>query len=208
MLQHHFNGQAAELIQAAKQSAVTLLQLVTAHLPGFRDHAIYKGRQGWGLANAECIRLSALLNVVWPEYNVTVCQAGMQRSKCIPLAHQLLFSCLQVFFYKRAQIFIGDLYGAFGGQGLGHFHDIGQLTMFAGACTCSVGLCEWLSNVDRLVTNECRHQHVILQHVCLTYAWHCVFVFGLHADYRVPVVLRLMGVLQYSQQLADKVQRG
>lgn len=38
----------------------------------------------------------------------------------------------QVFFYKRAQIFVGDLYGAFGGQGLGCFHDIDQLTMFAG----------------------------------------------------------------------------
>jgi hypothetical protein len=37
-----------------------------------------------------------------------------------------------VFFYKRAQIFVGDLFGAFGGQGLGAFHDIDQLTMFAG----------------------------------------------------------------------------
>jgi hypothetical protein len=40
---------------------------------------------------------------------------------------------VQVFFYKRAQIFVGDLYGAFGGQGLGQFHDIDQITMFAGA---------------------------------------------------------------------------
>lgn len=39
---------------------------------------------------------------------------------------------LQVFFYKRAQIFVGDLYGAFRGQGLGCFHDIDQITMFAG----------------------------------------------------------------------------
>lgn len=60
-----------------------------------------------------------------------------------------------MFFYKRAQIFVADVYGAFGGQGYGLFHDIDQLTMFA--------------------------------------------------DYRVPVVLRLLGVLQYSQQLADKV---
>lgn len=63
--------------------------------------------------------------------------------------------CHQVFFYKRAQIFVGDLYGAFGGEGLGHFEDIGELTMFA--------------------------------------------------DYRVPVVLRLMGVLQYGSDLAHKV---
>ena len=37
----------------------------------------------------------------------------------------------QIFFYKRAQIFAGDLWGAFQGQGLGAFHDIDQLTMFA-----------------------------------------------------------------------------
>ncbi|PNW81142.1 hypothetical protein CHLRE_07g344150v5 [Chlamydomonas reinhardtii] len=63
----------------------------------------------------------------------------------------------QVFLYKRAQIFVGDVYGAFRGQGLGMFWDIDQLTMFA--------------------------------------------------DYRVPVVLRTMGVLRYSQQLEDKIQR-
>lgn len=37
----------------------------------------------------------------------------------------------QVFFYKRAQIFVGDVYGALGGQGLGAFHDMAALTMFA-----------------------------------------------------------------------------
>jgi len=36
-----------------------------------------------------------------------------------------------VFFYKRAQIFGGDLGGGFRGQGLGSFHDIEALTMFA-----------------------------------------------------------------------------
>lgn len=45
VLQQHFNGQAAELVAAAKQSALALVQLVTAHLPGFRDHAIHQGRQ-------------------------------------------------------------------------------------------------------------------------------------------------------------------
>ncbi|MFP5502716.1 MAG: queuosine 5'-phosphate N-glycosylase/hydrolase [Candidatus Sericytochromatia bacterium] len=33
--------------------------------------------------------------------------------------------------YKRAQILPADLYGAFGGRGLGAFHDIGRLTAFA-----------------------------------------------------------------------------
>ena len=44
-LLQHFKGQAAELVAAAGQSAVALVQLLTAHFPGFRDHSIYKGRQ-------------------------------------------------------------------------------------------------------------------------------------------------------------------
>lgn len=38
---------------------------------------------------------------------------------------------MQVHFYKRAQIFVADLWGAFHGVGLGQFDDIDQLTMFA-----------------------------------------------------------------------------
>jgi hypothetical protein len=38
----------------------------------------------------------------------------------------------QVFLYKRAQIFTGDVWGRFEGKGLGDFGDsIGELTMFA-----------------------------------------------------------------------------
>jgi len=74
-------GSAAALIASAGGSAVALAARVAALFPGFRDHAIYRGRQ--------------------------------------------------VFFYKRAQIFVADVYGAFGGVGLGAFADIGALTMFA-----------------------------------------------------------------------------
>lgn len=63
----------------------------------------------------------------------------------------------QVFLYKRAQIFVGDIWGSFKGTGLGSFSDIHKLTMFA--------------------------------------------------DYRVPVVLRELGVLQYGLELEAKVQR-
>ncbi|KAI7835398.1 hypothetical protein COHA_010694 [Chlorella ohadii] len=100
-----YQGQAANLIQAAGQSAVRLVRLVTAVFRGFRDHCIYRGRQ--------------------------------------------------LFFYKRAQIFVGDVWGAFHGAGLGRFTDIDQLTMFA--------------------------------------------------DYRVPVVLRELGVLRYAPSLAAAV---
>lgn len=36
----------------------------------------------------------------------------------------------QVFLYKRVQIFVGDVWGAYEGKGLGKFDDIAQLTMF------------------------------------------------------------------------------
>ena len=61
----------------------------------------------------------------------------------------------QVSFLKRAQIFCGDLHGAFCGAGPGAFKDMDKLTMFA--------------------------------------------------DYRVPVVLRQLGILRYSPQLAGCV---
>ena len=69
---------------------------------------------------------------------------------------QALYRGRQVFFYKRAQIFVADLYGSFGGEGLGSFADIGSLTMFA--------------------------------------------------DYRVPVVLRTLGILRYAPALAAQLE--
>jgi Potential Queuosine, Q, salvage protein family len=63
----------------------------------------------------------------------------------------------QVLLYKRAQIFVADVWGAFGGTGLGAFHDLERLTTFA--------------------------------------------------DYRVPVVLRQLGVLRYADDLAHQVTR-
>ena len=60
-----------------------------------------------------------------------------------------------MFLYKRAQIFVADVWGAFGNAGLGAFSDIGRLTTFA--------------------------------------------------DYRVPVVLRQLGVLRYADNLARQV---
>ncbi|KAK1315840.1 hypothetical protein QJS10_CPA05g01293 [Acorus calamus] len=42
-----------------------------------------------------------------------------------------LYKGHQVFLYKRAQIFVADLWGAFRGQGYGSFNDIGSITIFA-----------------------------------------------------------------------------
>jgi hypothetical protein len=63
----------------------------------------------------------------------------------------------KVYFYKRAQIFCADLYGAFGGQRWGEFSDIDKLTAFA--------------------------------------------------DYKVPQVLRHLGILRYSSELAGMIDR-
>ncbi|MEO8084109.1 MAG: queuosine salvage family protein [Ardenticatenales bacterium] len=81
VLAAQFDGSAARLVEAAGGSAAGVASLVAAELPGFRDHAVYDGRQ--------------------------------------------------VFFYKRAQIFAGDVWGALGGQGLGRMDDIDELTTFA-----------------------------------------------------------------------------
>ena len=61
----------------------------------------------------------------------------------------------KVFFYKRAQIFAADLYGAFEGKDYGGFTDIDKLTAFA--------------------------------------------------DYKLPQVLRHLGIFDYTEDLAQKV---
>lgn len=45
VLERDFKGLALNLVQSAKGSAERLVELITAHFPGFRDHSIYKGRQ-------------------------------------------------------------------------------------------------------------------------------------------------------------------
>ena len=44
---------------------------------------------------------------------------------------EAVFDKQKVSFYKRAQIFVADVWACFEGAGLGHFDDITELTMFA-----------------------------------------------------------------------------
>lgn len=97
------SGSAITFIQQAQQSAAKLVEMISAHLPAFRDSCIYQG--------------------------------------------------YQVFLYKRAQILVGDIWGAYEGTSLGHFIDIQHVTCFA--------------------------------------------------DYRVPQVLRAVGIMQYSDTLSQ-----
>jgi len=63
-----------------------------------------------------------------------------------------------IYFYKRAQIFAADIYGAFAGKDWGNFKDMDKLTAFA--------------------------------------------------DYKLPQVLRHVGILQYSPSMEHKVDHG
>jgi len=60
-----------------------------------------------------------------------------------------------VYFWKRAQIFVSDIFTAFGGKGCGEFHDMERLTAFA--------------------------------------------------DYKLPQVLRELGVISYDSELARRI---
>nr|GMC67955.1 UPF0553 protein-like [Ipomoea batatas] len=80
-LERSFDGKASKLVESCGKSATRLVEIITSHFPGFRDHTVYKGRQ--------------------------------------------------TFLYKRAQIFVADLWGAFKGQGYGEFSDISSVTIFA-----------------------------------------------------------------------------
>lgn len=82
--------------------------------------------------------------------NLITSNFGGFRDHCVYKGHQ-------TFFYKRAQIFVADVWGAFAGEGIGEFNDVDLLTMFA--------------------------------------------------DYRVPQILRHLDVLQYTDALAEKVDR-
>jgi len=66
-----------------------------------------------------------------------------------------LYNKKPVYFYKKAQLALGNLYKYFGGKGIGRFDDIDELTIYA--------------------------------------------------DYKVPQILRELGVLRYSEKLARKI---
>lgn len=70
---------------------------------------------------------AAGLHLVWDnDGDATAC-----RVLCAGFQDHGIYKGRQVAFYKRAQIFVADVWGAYGGQGLGSFRDIAELTMFA-----------------------------------------------------------------------------
>ncbi|KAM3131683.1 hypothetical protein pb186bvf_016214 [Paramecium bursaria] len=76
-------------------------------------------------------------------------------TKFIGFQDHSVYKGKQTYYYKRAQIFIADIYASFDGKGLGQFYDIDQITMFP--------------------------------------------------DYRVPQVFNNYGILEYEQNLQQKI---
>ncbi|KAL8476956.1 hypothetical protein ACS0TY_029306 [Phlomoides rotata] len=44
-LERSFDGKASRLVESCEKSAAKLVDLITSHFPGFRDHTVYKGHQ-------------------------------------------------------------------------------------------------------------------------------------------------------------------
>ena len=122
-----------------------VIPLITDRLTGFREvgQGLLDKYQGQALNLIEHAKGSGALLVAlaardFPMYNDAA-----------------LYNGQEIYFYKRAQLLVSDLWGAFGGEGLGAFHDMECLTAFA--------------------------------------------------DYKVPQILRELGVLVYDTELAAKV---
>ena len=81
VLTQKYNGQAANVVKAAEQSADKFVNLILRDFPSFRDMATFQSKK--------------------------------------------------IYLLKRAQILVGDVWGALAGQGLGEFKDINRLTCFA-----------------------------------------------------------------------------
>ncbi|KAI9323118.1 UPF0553 protein C9orf64-like protein [Dichotomocladium elegans] len=70
-----------------------------------------------------------------------------------------IFKGREVYFLKRAQILIADLWACFDGQSYGQFHDIDNITMFADyrvpQALCHLGVLEYSSSLmDKLIKGE------------------------------------------------------
>ncbi|XP_050204873.1 uncharacterized protein LOC126654910 [Mercurialis annua] len=69
-----------------------------------------------------------------------------------------LYKGHQVFLYKRAQIFVADLYGAFKGRRYGEFNDIGSVTIFADyivpAVLQQLGVLKYSSTLANMITSD------------------------------------------------------
>ncbi len=132
MLAHIFRGeQTIPLFEQRLQNIREVGRVLLAQFDGQFTHAIEQ-------AGGSAVKLAVMLAQDFPSFN----DVAFYRKQ-------------KIRFYKRAQICVADLYGAFGGKSWGAFTDLNQLTAFA--------------------------------------------------DYKVPQVLRDLGVLEYHPALAERI---
>jgi len=105
VLRDRWGGDAARFVESAQGDAARLARLVAESISSFNDIAVYEIRE------RESGRADEKFSLSPPR----------------PLAHSLH----EVNLFKRAQILVADLYGAFGGKSWGQFKNIDALTAFA-----------------------------------------------------------------------------
>jgi hypothetical protein len=104
---------------------------------------IFRGKQQIPLFQARVKHLREIGNVLLEKYDGTFVnvlqQAGRSAVKLVrevashfPSFNDVaLYEGKTIYLYKRAQLLVADLYGAFEGEGYGDFSDLNQLTIFA-----------------------------------------------------------------------------
>ncbi len=120
VLQDRWSGNAARLVESAQCDAARLARMIAESFPSFNDVAVYNPDMSLrGVAK----RRSHALSVAEGNPQVT-------RRLLRPVgARNDTFD--EVHFFKRAQILVADLWGAFGDKQWGAFKNIDVLTAFA-----------------------------------------------------------------------------
>lgn len=103
-----------------------------------------------------------------------------------------------MFLHKRAQIFVADVWGAFGGAGPGAFRDIARLTTFADYRCLRCSAARWAPSCTARNWPGAAEVTGYTVHLRVSLFYDLFFC-------RVPVVLRQMGILVYSAELAAQV---
>ncbi len=113
VLRDRWNGDAARLVESANSDAARLARLIAESFASFNDVAVYDTSEGERGGQGERER------------------GRFSRAPALPRSHSRTASKHAVHFYKRAQILVTDLWGAFGGKAWGAFSNINELTAFA-----------------------------------------------------------------------------
>jgi len=133
---------AASLRRAIEEDVPILDPASLAHIDESTVRRVFRGEGEIPLLQARIVHLRevgrGLLDVGEP-FSTVVAGAHHSAATLVETVTRLfpsfddvaLYDGEPVRFYKRAQILVGDLYGAFAGVGLGRFDDLATLTAFA-----------------------------------------------------------------------------